>query len=87
MGDLYLFFLLYIYNHDRIDLINDLGAEFDMRINTSKSKIIVHEEMEIMFDPDKIRLENDEMEEVEFFKYLGKLYKGKNGIRENKLRR
>ena len=58
----------------RVQLVERLGASYDMKINMTKSKLIVYDGgLEVMMDPDRLPSELD-MEEVDFYKYLGTIF-------------
>ena len=51
----------------RVQLVERLGTSYDMKINMTKSKLIVYEGgLEVMMDPDRLPSELD-MEEVDFY--------------------
>ena len=58
----------------RVQVVERLGASYDIKINMTKSKLIVYEGgLEVMMDPDRLPSKLD-MEEVDFYKYLGTIF-------------
>ena len=55
---------------EKINIINEVGGSFGMKISGKKSKRMVYGQVEVIVE-DKDEHEIFEMEEVETFKYLG----------------